>query len=108
MPDIKMDVNKFYDVAREYLASLIQGAAIGSSVLYNDTTQNVVFYVYNYIDTVYWKDAMHTNVAPGYYGVVACSGTQYKINPDKEADNQFIIEPGKAYVYEGPGRITAA
>ena len=102
-PDIKMDVNKFYKVARGDIKSLIKGAGVGSAVIYNDTKQDVVFYVYNYIDIVYAVDAMHTKVAAGYYGTVAASGTQFKINPDKNVDNQFTVEPGKAYVYEGPG-----
>lgn len=105
-PQIKMDVNKFYSVARKDIKELIKGAGIGSAVIYNATNQPVTFYAYNYIDIVYAVDAAHTKVAPGYYGAVSASGTKFKINPDKNVDDQFEVEPGKAYVYEGPGAVS--
>ena len=74
-------------------------------MIYNDTKDSVTFQVYNYIDVVYWKDAMHALVAPGYYGTVAASGVSFKIHPNNKREAEFLVSPGKAYIYRGPGAV---
>ncbi len=107
MPDvqIKGNLNKFYDVARKDIASLIGSAAVDSAVIYNDTEQDITFYAYNYIDNVYWVSAMKARVAPGNHGEVAASGKFFKIHPNDKKDEEFLVAPKKAYVYHGPGKL---
>jgi hypothetical protein len=104
--DGTMDVNKFYKVAREDIKSLIGGAGIGKAVIYNDTDAPVTFNIYNYIDIVYAIPAQKTLVAGHHYGTVAASGVQFKVHPNNNHDHEFLVEPGKAYVYNGPGKVT--
>jgi hypothetical protein len=101
----KVNINKFYDVARTDIASLINGAAIDSAVIFNDSGKPVKFYVYNYIDTIFLVSAQKTLVASDHYGQVAASGKFFKIHPDDDKDAEFLVAPGKAYVYRGPGKI---
>lgn len=107
MPDVKakVDLNRFLEQARAGIGELLHGAAISSSVIYNDTKEPVTFYVYNYIDPVYYISAQKALVAPGYYGIVAASGKFYKIHPNDKKEEQFLVAPGKAYVYHGPGKV---
>jgi hypothetical protein len=56
-PNVQVDLNKFYDIASTDIRSLIAGAAVGSAVIFNAASKPVTFYVYNYIDTVYWVPA---------------------------------------------------
>jgi hypothetical protein len=109
MPDVKVDakvnLNTFVEQARSGIGELLHGAAISSSVIYNNTKSPVTFYVYNYIDIVYLISAQKTLVAPGYYGVVAASGKFYKIHPNDKKEQEFLVAPGHAYVYNGPGQI---
>ncbi len=85
--------------------TLIRGAAVNSAVILNVTRQPVTFYAYNYIDVLYAVDAQHTLLAPGRHGTVAASGNRFKVHPNKNADEQFLVEPGHAYIYRGPGDI---
>ena len=103
--DAKMNVNKFYDTARQDIGKLISGAAIGSAVIYNDSGKEVTFNVYNYIDTVYLIPAQKTLVASGYYGSVAASGKAFKILPNGDKSAEFLATPGNAYVYKGRGKV---
>lgn len=102
------DINKFYDQASKDIGALISGAAVGSAVIFNGTSQPVTFYVYNYIDTAYWVPAQKTLIASGKYGPVAASGNTFKVHPNNNHDHEFLVEPGAAYVYGGPGDLTKA
>jgi hypothetical protein len=44
-------------------------------------------------------------VAPGYYGTVAASGVSFKIHPNNKREAEFVVSPGKAYIYRGPGAV---
>lgn len=101
-----IDLAEFYRMAREDISSLIGLAAVNGAVIYNDTDKPVTFYVYNYIDSVYWISAQKTCVAPGAYGTVAASGAFFKIHPNDDKEHEFLVAPHKAYVYSGPGRVT--
>ncbi len=103
-----LNVNSFYDVARRDIASLIQGASVNAAVIYNNSDRPVTFEVYNYIDTANWIPAQKVFVAPGHYGTVAASGTQFKIHPDSVNEHEFLVQPGEGYVYEGPGKVKKA
>jgi len=104
--DAKIDLNKFYEIAREDIAKLIGVAAVNSAAIFNNTSNNVTFYVYNYIDTVHWVSAQKVLVAPGKYGTVAASGAFFKIHPNDHKQEEFLVAPHKAYVYSGPGDIS--
>jgi hypothetical protein len=103
--DISVDANKFYEQASQDIKALIGGMAVGKAVIFNDTKDSVTFWVYNYIDTVYWVEAMKTPVAPRYYGTVAASGVSFKIHPNKDKNAEFLVSPGQAYIYSGPGAV---
>lgn len=103
--ELSGDVNTFYKDAREDISKLIAGASVDSAVVFNNTKEPVTFYVYNYIDTVYWVSAQRTLVAPGRYGTVVASGKFFKVHPNDNKDLEFLVAPGKAYVYNGPGSI---
>lgn len=109
MPDVnisgKVDLNTFMDQARSSIGTLLHGAAVRSSVIYNNTKAPVTFYVYNYIDPVYLVSAQKALVAPSYYGIVAASGEYYKIHPNDKKEQEFLVAPGRAYVYHGPGQV---
>jgi hypothetical protein len=47
----------------------------------------------------------HALVAPGYYGRVAASGVSFKIHPNNKREAEFIVSPGNAYIYRGPGPV---
>lgn len=106
--NIEGDINKFYEVARKDVAKLIEGAAVKGAAIFNASGSNVTFYAYNYIDTVYWVSAMKVLVASGNYGTVAASGTFFKIHPNDHKNEEFLVEPGHAYVYKGPGKLEKA
>jgi hypothetical protein len=101
----KGDANKFADQVREGVESIAGQLKIGKALIFNGTDKPVNFYVYNYIDTVYWVAAMHTLVAPGKVGAVAASGTSFKVHPDDDKAKEFLVDPGKAYLYGGPGDV---
>ncbi|WP_417552675.1 hypothetical protein [Marinomonas fungiae] len=101
----KIDINKFYELAREDISKLIDGAAVNSSAIFNASGEDVNFAVYNYIDVFYEIPAQEGLVAKDYYGTVAASGTHFKVNPNKVVAHQFLVKPGKAYVYRGPGKL---
>lgn len=103
--DIKGDINKFYEVAREDIGRLIAGASVNSAVIFNATDAKVTFYIYNYIDNVYWVSAQKTLVAPGAYGVVAASGAFFKVHPNDNKNEEFLVAPHKAYIFRGPGSL---
>ncbi|MBM3526599.1 MAG: hypothetical protein FJX62_00770 [Alphaproteobacteria bacterium] len=101
----KVDLNKFYDQASKDIGGLIQGAAVNGAVIYNNTDKNVTFDVYNYIDSVNWIPAQKTLVAPGFYGTVVASGKFFKVHPNNNKNEEFLVAPHKAYVYDGPGKL---
>ena len=103
--DAKVDINKFYDVARKDIASLIGGMSVNAAVIYNASGAAVTFFVYNYIDTVYWISAAKVLVADGYYGSVVASGKFFKIHPNDNKNEEFLVAPHTAYVYRGPGKL---
>lgn len=103
--NLKGNLNKFYKDVREDIKGLIKGAKVDSAVIFNDTQQPVTFFVYNYVDTVYMVSAQKSLAAPGRYTTVAASGAFYKIHPNDNKSHEFLVAPGKAYVYKGPGDV---
>jgi hypothetical protein len=103
--DISVNANDFYERASSDIKALIGGMEVGKAVIFNDTKDAVTFWVYNYIDTVHWVEAMKTQVASGYYGTVAASGVSFKIHPNKDKNAEFLVSPGEAYIYRGPGAV---
>jgi len=103
--DAKIDINDFQKLAREDISKLIKGAAVGSALIFNASGKPVTFYVYNYIDVVYWISAQKTKVAHGYHGTVTASGKVFKIHPNKEKGDEFTVVPNGAYIYRGPGKL---
>lgn len=101
------EIQEFYRLAREDIKALLKDAAVGSAVVFNHSDSPVTFYVYNYIDTVYLVSAQRTRVAPKKYGAVVASGSHFKIHPDDNKNHEFMVSPGKAYVYNGPGDVDA-
>lgn len=99
------DLNKFVDQVYNGIGFIADALKVNKALVYNNTKQAVNFYVYNYVDVVYWISAMHTLVAPNKVGAVAASGTVFKIHPNDNKDHEFLVEPHKAYVYFGPGDI---
>lgn len=103
--NVKGNVNKFVDQVRSATGEIADQLKINKSVVINATDKPVNFYVYNYVDNVYWISAMHTLVAPGKVGAVMASGKAFKVHPDDKKEQEFLVTPGKAYVYRGPGDI---
>lgn len=103
--EAQMDVNKFYELARHDLASLIGGAGVHSAVIFNDSGHDVTFNVYNYVDILYAIPAQTTRVASSFCGRVAASGVEIKVHPNGDRNSEFLVRPGKAYVYFGPGKV---
>lgn len=103
--DATVDLNKFYEAAREDIGSLIQGAGVNQAIIFNNSGATVNFEVFNYIDSVNWVPAQQTKIADGYYGAVAASGSFFKIHPNGVRDDEFLVAPNKAYVFHGPGKV---
>ncbi|MDB4778095.1 hypothetical protein OAG68_01435 [bacterium] len=101
--DAKMDINEFYKDVRGDIGKLLN--SVNEAAIYNDSGKEVTFYVYNYSDGVHWIPACDVKVAPGYFGSVAASGTVFKIDPDNNKDNEFLVAPEKGYVFKGPGKV---
>ncbi|MDP2699277.1 hypothetical protein [Thalassospira sp.] len=103
-----IDLNKFHELASKDIGKLIAGAAVKGAVIFNNSNKPVTFHVYNYSDLVNWVPAQKTTIAPGSYGTVAASGVFFKVHANNNHDEEFLVAPGKAYVYSGPGRFEAA
>jgi hypothetical protein len=103
--NLKGNLEKFYKQVEGGIGKLITGARVDSAVIFNNTDQPVTFYVYNYIDSVYWISAMKTLVAPGAYAIVAASGAFFKIHPNDHKTEEFLVAPFNAYIYGGPGSV---
>jgi len=103
--EAKVNANKLHDQARKDVEDFWKNASIDSALIINANSQPVTFYVYNYIDSIYAISAMKTQVAPSKNGKVAASGAFFKVHPNDKADQQFLVAPGKAYRYKGPGDV---
>lgn len=101
----KININEFYRQLEGGLGKLIAGACVDSAVIFNNSDAPVTFYVYNYTDGVFWVSAMKCLVAPGSYGVVAASGAFFKIHPNDNKAEEFLVAPFNAYVYQGAGKV---
>jgi hypothetical protein len=105
LKNLKGDANKFVDQIYNGVGVVADQLKVNNAIIYNYTDSPVNFYVYNYSDTVYWVSAMHTLVAPEKAGAVAASGVTFKIHPNDNKDQEFLVEPHKAYIYFGPGDV---
>ncbi|MBL4906692.1 MAG: hypothetical protein JKX94_04510 [Sneathiella sp.] len=103
--EISVNLNDFYDVARNDIASLIGGAAVKAAAIFNASGRDVSFSVYNYADTVNWVPAQKTLIADAHRGSVAASGVLFKIHPNSNKDAEFLVAPGKAYIFHGQGKV---
>jgi len=74
-------------------------------LIVNGSKAPVTFFVYNYVDSIHWVSAMKVLVAPGKTGVAVASGAFFKIHPNDKQEQEFLVAPGKAYVYHGPGDV---
>jgi len=100
-----VDLNKFYKSASKDIAAMTGSAGIEAAVIFNASPKPVTFVVYNYIDTVYLVPAQKVLVAPNKHGTVAASGKFFKIHPDGNAGQEFLVAPKTAYVFNGPGDV---
>ena len=66
---------------------------------------SIRFYVYNYSDIFYAIPAHEVTVARGWSGEIAASGKSFKVRPNNQANAEFIVTPGKAYIYYGVGKV---
>lgn len=108
MPDIKLegkDLTEMHDALKKDIRDIVSSMRTGVARIFNGSGQTVVFYVYNYIDTVYWVSAQHTMVASGKAGDVSASGDRYKVHPNDNHKAEFLVEPGKVYLYRGEGDV---
>ena len=103
--EVTVDLNQFYQDAREDIGKLIGGAEVKAAVIFNNSGRAVTFFVYNYTDGVNWVPAQKTLVANGHQGIVAASGVYFKIHPNNNKDAEFLVEPGHAYVFHGQGKL---
>jgi hypothetical protein len=103
---LKGDVNKFVDQIRSGVGDISQQLKVNKSLILNNTSEPVNFYVYNYVDNAYWISAMHSLAAPNKAVAVAASGVAFKIHPNDNKQQEFLVDPGRAYIYNGPGDIT--
>lgn len=105
-PNVDVDVNKTIDQVMAAIREIAPaGAALHEAVIGNATGGMVTFNTYNYVDNVYWVDAAHPKCAPGHAVRVAASGQFFKIHPNGNKDEEYLVAPGKRYVYEGPGKM---
>lgn len=102
---VKGNLNQFVEQVKDGVSEIADQLKINKALIYNNTGEPVNFYVYNYIDTAYWISAMHTLVAPGKVGSVAASGVSFKVHPNDNKKHEFLVDPRKAYIYNGPGDI---
>lgn len=100
------DLNKLSDQIVDLVKGAITGLRVDQALIVNDTRAPVTFYVYNYADSVYWVSAMKAKIAPQKSGMVAASGVFFKIHPNDDKSNEFLVAPGKAYVYRGAGDVS--
>ncbi|MBI6629932.1 hypothetical protein [Pontibaca salina] len=105
LSNVSGDANKFVDQVTKGIGDIAQQLKVNKALVFNHTDKPVNFYVYNYADNLYWISAMHTLVAPGKVGAVAASGVSFKVHPGDNTEHQFLVEPGKAYLYHGPGSV---
>lgn len=103
--NLEGDANKFVDQIKGGIGDIAEQLKVNASLIFNNSSKPVNFYVYNYADSVFWISAMHTMVAPNKVGKVAASGVAFKVHPDDNKDHEFLVEPHKAYIYWGPGSI---
>ena len=95
-----VDANKALDQIAQAWPEFKKTLGIGEAAIWNLSGKTVEVRVYNYIDVVYWIPAMKTLVAEGKVGKVAASGSRFKVHIH---DEEYLVQPGRAYVYQGPG-----
>ncbi len=99
----KVDLNEFVSQAAAAAKTLDASTAL----IMNNSGKAVAFYCYNGGDLVKAVPFSKPLIAAGYSGLLSAGGTTFKVYPDNKADTEFIVKPHKAYVYEGPGKITS-
>ncbi|MEP6018898.1 MAG: hypothetical protein ABJ251_10525 [Paracoccaceae bacterium] len=97
----KVDLNTFVDQA----AKLAKKLDAGTALIYNHSGKMVRFYCYNGGDFVKAIAYSKPNIATGYCGEIAAGGSVFKVHPDKNGKNEFLVKPGHAYVFKGAGKI---
>ncbi|WP_067149223.1 hypothetical protein [Pseudotamlana agarivorans] len=98
-----INVNDFYNICMNDIGKLVSGVSKGSAIIFNDTGKPVDFYVYNSMDSMCWLPTQKINITHGNYGTITASGKYFKIHPDKNKINEFLVVPNEAYIYKGPG-----
>lgn len=100
---VKVDVNELATTIIPLLEKVAASAAVGLATVANAWPVNRTFYVYNYIDSANWVSAMKATIAPNQAGNLGASGSVFKVQVGDSATDWFLLEPGKKYVYSGPG-----
>ncbi|WP_194767509.1 hypothetical protein [Tamlana sp. I1] len=103
--EANINVNDFYNIAMKDIGKLVSGISSGSAIIFNDTGKQIDFYVYNYIDSLCWITMKKVKIAHGSYGTITAYGKYFKIHPDKNKVNEFLVAPNEAYIYKGPGEL---
>lgn len=101
--DVKLDGNQVASQLIDLLHEGVRQARVNEAVVGNGTGSTIKLSVYNYIDTVYLVAAQTVNVAPGKAGRVAASGDVFKIHVNDNKSEEYLVAPGKAYLYQGLG-----
>lgn len=97
----KVDLNTFVDQA----AKLAKELDAGTALIYNHSGKAVRFYCYNGGDFITAVAYSKPNIANGYSGEIAAGGSTFKVHPDDNEKNEFLVKPRHAYVFKGAGKI---
>ena len=91
--------------ANQIFNKIFNSLGINDVAIANKSGKDVRFYVYNYSDIFYAVPAQELTVARGWSGEVSASGRSFKIRPNNQANAEFTVTVGKAYIYYGVGKV---
>lgn len=95
---VNVDANQIFN-------TIWSGLTVNEVAIVNQSNKNIRFYVYNFSDIIYAIPAHELTVARGWSGEIAASGKTFKVRPNNQANAEFIVTPGKAYIYYGVGKV---
>lgn len=97
----KVDLNEFAKQA----GSAAKGLDAGTALLYNASKSSVQFYCYNGGDFIQAIPYSKPTIASGYAGTIAAGGSNFKVFADNKGDAEFLVKPGRAYIFHGKGAV---